>query len=349
MLLIVLVKKIMGVLSLDPRQSHNTGKNHHNHPNLVEEISGLIKVYNNGYVERPPIISNIPCNNIPSELRVTSRDIMIDRFTNMWVRIYVPHHVQKKVPLVVYFHGGGFCVGSAAWSCYHEFIANMASKVGCVVVSVNYRLAPENRLPAAYDDGYTALMWVKQQAASGNREHAWWLSCCNLSGLFLAGDSAGANIVHNLTLRTSSSLVALRPLSLRGTILIQPFFGGESRTSSEKAPQPHRSALTLSASDAYWRMSLPLGANRDHPWCNPLANNSLKSAELPAMLVCVSEMDILMDRNKEFCSALVNAGKSVKMVVYKGVGHGFQILNNSPLSNARKQEMIAHVKAFINS
>lgn len=344
----------MGALSLDPRLSLNAGRNHHHHGALVEEIEGLIRVYKDGHVERLPIITNVPCS-IPSDLRVISRDIVINRFTNLWARVYVPHG-QGKLPLLVYFHGGGFCVGSAAWSCYHDFIANLASKAGCVVVSVNYRLAPENRLPAAYEDGYNTIMWVKEQAVNGSTEHALWLSRCNLSAFFLAGDSAGANIAHNVSLRFGASRAAastiLRPLSHQGTILIQPFFGGETRTASERAPQAHGSALTLSAADTYWRMSLPMGSSRDHPWCNPLANGAtanLESVQLPAMMVCVSDMDILMDRNKEFCSAMVNAGKTVKMMVYKGVGHAFQIFHNSPLSNARTQEMIAHVKAFINS
>ncbi|XP_010692771.1 probable carboxylesterase 17 [Beta vulgaris subsp. vulgaris] len=343
----------MASLSLNPRLGPNTGRDHHHHRALVEEIQGLIKVYKDGNVERFPIIKNVPCS-IPSELRVTSSDIVIDRFTNLWARLYVPH-AQMKLPLLVYFHGGGFCVGSAEWSCYHDFISNLASKAGCVVLSVNYRLAPENRLPAAYEDGYNTIMWVKKQAANSSGEHSWWLSRCNLSGFFLAGDSAGANIAHNVALRFGASKAErsniTRPLCHRGTILIQPFFGGEARTASEKAPQPQGSALTLSAADTYWRLSLPVGSNREHPWCNPLADGAakLKSIELPATMVCVSDMDILMDRNKEFCSAMVNAGKTVKMVVYKGVGHAFQILHNSPLSRTRTQEMMPQVKAFINN
>ncbi|XP_057522244.1 probable carboxylesterase 17 [Amaranthus tricolor] len=339
----------MAALSL---LSHNAIRNQQHRGVLVEEIEGLIKVYKDGRVERPPIIPNVPCTSIQPELRVTSRDIIIDRFTNLSVRVYAPQ-VQGKVPVLVYFHGGGFCVGSASWSCYHNFTANLASKVGCVVVSVNYRLAPENRLPAAYDDGYNTIMWVKQQAAYGgsNTEHSWWLSRCNLSSFFLAGDSAGANIAHNVTLKIAAETGNFRPVFHKGTILIQPFFGGETRTASEKVSQPQGSALTLSAADTYWRLSLPVGSNRDHPWCNPLVNGAskLKGAQLPATMVCISDMDILMDRNIEFCSVMANAGKTVKIAVYKGVGHAFQILNSSHHSKSRTQEMIAHIKAFINN
>lgn len=228
-------------------------------------------------------------------------------------------------------------------------MANLASKAGCVIVSVNCRLAPENRLPAAYDDGFNTVMWVREKAANGFGEHSWWLSSCNLSRFFLAGDSAGANIAHNVALRFGATI--LKPLCHRGTILIQPFFGGEARTTSERTPQSPGSMLTLSASDTYWRLSLPTGSNREHPWCNPLANGGPKfgSIGIPAMMVCVSEMDIMKDRNMEFCSAMVNAGKVVQMVVYKGVGHAFQILHNSPVSKARTHEMMGHLKTFINN
>ncbi|MBA0860459.1 hypothetical protein Goshw_017842 [Gossypium schwendimanii] len=340
----------MAAISFDP--SINVQVNQKSHGVLVEEIEGLIRVHKNGHVERPPIIPIVPCTATSG---VTAKDIVIDKFTGLWTRIYVPNY-SNKMPLLIYFHGGGFCVGSAAWSCYHEFLSGLASKAGCIIFSVNYRLAPENRLPAAYDDGIETLMWVKQQALSGSNEHKWWLSQCDLSSLFLAGDSAGANIAYNVATRLgshggTSASSGMKPLVVKGSILIQPFFGGESRTATEMHATPQvNSALTLPASDAYWRLSLPFGSNRDHPWCNPSANGTpkLRELRLPPTMVCVSEMDILKDRNMGFCNALGGAGKRVETKIYKGVGHAFQILHNSPSSHIRTQEMISHIKTFIN-
>ncbi|KAK9074486.1 hypothetical protein SSX86_007084 [Deinandra increscens subsp. villosa] len=322
-------------------------KNHQKPKVLVEEIRGLIRVYKDGHVERPQVIPCVMCT-LPFNLGVTCMDQVIDKLTNTWARFYVPKQ-DEKVPLLVYFHGGGFCVGSAAWSCYHEFLALLASEVGCVIMSVDYRLAPENPLPAAYEDGQKALMWLKQQALSGSNH--WCLKQCDFSKVYLAGDSAGGNIAHNVTLSLGANLSHLKPLTFKGNILIQPFFGGETRTSSETlmAQQP-RSTLNLIASDTYWRLSLPKGANRDHPWCNPMTKGSVelgKTAYLPTM-VCVSELDILKDRNMEFCRVLGNSGIEVDHVVYKGVGHAFQILDKSPLSQMQTQEMVSHIKAFIN-
>nr|KAJ0210826.1 hypothetical protein LSAT_V11C400164180 [Lactuca sativa] len=339
----------MAIINSDSTLSLPIGtKNPQNHRVLIEEIGGLIRVYKDGHVERPQIVPCVTCT-LPLELGVTCKDLVIDKFTNIWARFYVPKCNLEKLPLLVYFHGGGFCVGSAAWSCYHEFLAVLARNAGCVIMSVDYRLAPENPLPAAYEDGEKALIWVKQQALSGSNK--WWLKNCDFSNVFVAGDSAGGNIAHNVSLRLSVNWAQLKPLIFKGNILIQPFFGGESRTISEALMvQPRGSVLNLVASDTYWRLSLPKGANRDHPWCNSRAKRSSKldrMTYLPTM-VCVSELDILKDRNMEFCGVLRNSGIQVEHVVYKDVGHAFQILDKSQFSQMQTQEMISHIKAFVS-
>ncbi|XP_040378014.1 probable carboxylesterase 17 [Oryza brachyantha] len=359
----------MGALHVgEPRvsfeqQQQQVGKNGqqggggHGHGAVVEEIHGLIRVYGDGYVERLPAIPDVPCTWGTTALPgvVVARDVVVDRATGVWARLYAPA-AAGRVPVVVYFHGGGFCVGSAAWSCYHEFLAKMAARAGCAVMSVDYRLAPENRLPAAFDDGVTAVRWLRQQAAICNGaisdELSWWRGRCRFDRVFLAGDSAGATIAFHVASRLSH-LGALTPLDVKGAILIQPFFGGEARTASEKTTtQPPGSALTLSTSDTYWRMSLPAGATRDHPWCNPVTGRGaprLDALPLPSFLVCISEQDILRDRNLELCRALRKAGKSVEQATYGGVGHAFQVLNNYHLSQPRTQEMLAHIKAFVTA
>ncbi|KAK4803992.1 hypothetical protein SAY86_003809 [Trapa natans] len=328
------------------------GHTSHKHGMVVEEIHGLIRVYTDGRVERPPII---PCTLPSNTDDIASRDFVLGRFTNLWVRIYAPRRPgNSQLPLLIYFHGGGFCVGSAAWTCYHEFLTTLASKANCVLVSVSYRLAPENRLPAAYDDGLSVLTWVKRVWSEGCSEQRWWLSQCKLSTVFIVGDSAGANIAYNVAIRLGSC-GSLRPLNMKGLILIQPFFGAEERTPSERlasatATRTSSSALTLAASDAYWRLSLPLGTNRDHPWCNPLSGgaSALLGLQVPSVMVCVSELDILKDRTLGFCVALAETGRAVETVISKGVGHAFQILHSSALSRTRTQELMSHIKLFIH-
>ncbi|XP_047947083.1 probable carboxylesterase 6 [Salvia hispanica] len=305
-------------------------------PQVVEEIEGLIKVYNDGHVERPEIVPNVGCSLAP-DLGVTCREAIIDQYTHLWARIYVPT-AANKLPLLLYFHGGGFCVGSASWSCYHELLPKLAARAACAVVSVNYRLAPEHPLPAAYDDGVKAAVWAKQQEFAGE----WWAGRCDFSRFFLGGDSAGANIAYNVGLRANSAGVGVR-----GLVLIQPFFGGEARTRSEMCAARPAAALTVAASDAYWRMALPAGAGRDHPWCSAAGSAGEMRQAGAAVLVCVAEADILRDRNLEFCGGLAREGVRVEQVVSKGVGHAFQILNKSQLAQTRLHELLSHVKNFV--
>ncbi|GJN08418.1 hypothetical protein PR202_ga26331 [Eleusine coracana subsp. coracana] len=357
------------ITSFQPPQAKTSG---HGHGPVVEEIHGLIRVYKDGHVERLPAIPDVPAtwgSTAPGSGGVAvARDVVVDRATGVWARLYAPTTTTAtgggaaaRLPVVVYFHGGGFCVGSAAWSCYHEFLAQLAARAGCAVVSVDYRLAPEHRLPAAFDDGLAALRWLRHQAAAAVTtaadDLAWWRARCRFDRVFLAGDSAGASVAFHVAARLGQGYLGpLGPLSVRGAVLIQPFFGGEARTASEKTmAQPPRSALTLPTSDCYWRLALPAANNaaagRDHPWCNPVSRGAprLETLPLPPLLVCVAETDILRDRNLELCRALRKAGKGVDQAVYGGVGHAFQVLHNSHLSQPRTQEMLAHIRAFVTA
>lgn len=362
----------MAAIFIDPIESLKAPRGSQSFGVIKEEIEGLIRVFKDGHVERPEIVPCVSSATLPPELGVISRDVVVDQPTNVWARFYAPtvSHAAK-LPLLVYFHGGGFCVGSAAWSCYHEFLAKLAAKSSCLIMSVNYRLAPENPLPAAYEDGFKALVWLKQRAADHrlhtSQGHQWWSRRCDFARIFLAGDSAGANIAYNLSTRLASNEdKSLRPLVMRGLVMLQPFFGGEMRTSSERSTATQASsALSLAASDTYWRLALPAGANRDHPWSNPLGNNNraawrgtgsktIETKKLLPTLVCVSEMDILRDRNLEFCgelgrrSAAVKKKVVVEWEVYGGVGHAFQVLSKSQLSQTRCFEMMGRIRDFVS-
>ncbi|KAF2594493.1 hypothetical protein F2Q70_00044839 [Brassica cretica] len=316
------------VMTIDP---YNTNI----HGPVVDEVEGLIKVYKDGHVERSQLV---PCvgPSLPLELGVACSDIYIDKLTNVWARLYVPVDTNSKLPLLVYFHGGGFCVGSASWSCYHEFLARLSASSRCMVMSVNYRLAPENPLPAAYEDGVNVIYWLKKR-----RSNSLWAKLCDLSRIFLVGDSAGGNIAHHVAARLATEADDLKPLRIVGTILIQPFFGGEARTESERGVENNTksSILTLAASDAWWRLALPRGENREHPYCKPAKKMVVRT------LVCVAEMDVLMDREIEMCDGNEEV---IKRVVYKGVGHAFHILGKSQLAQTTTDEMLCHIDSFIH-
>lgn len=241
-------------------------------------------------------------------------------------------------------------MGSPAWSIYHVFMCKLASEINSVIISVGYRLAPEHRLPVAYDDCFSAIEWVRRQAAGVRSvqaqnpkepQESWLRSYCDFSRCFLAGDSAGGNIAHHVAMRAAKT--DLKPLHIRGAIIIQPFFGGEKQSTWEcETSDP---ALPQKSIDVFWKLSLPVGANRDHPSCNPLNSCSLlQDVRLPPVLLCISERDVMRERNLEYYEALKKAGKKVRHVIFKDVGHAFQLLHpQSP----RVREMIRVTRDFI--
>jgi len=320
----------------------------------VENLNGILKVYADGTIFRVEDPGMFVEASLQGEGGVASKDVVLNEKLGLWVRLYLPSsHIQqqtenRRLPLIVYFHGGGFCVASPALPTFHNFSLKLSATVGAIVVSVAYRLAPEHRLPAAYDDCITALQWVSSHAGDGaDLEHDPWLdSHADFSAVYLIGDSAGANIAHHVvTLR--GGVEAWNPITLRGSILVEPYFGGEQRTRSE-SECPRDAVLNLEGSDACWRLSLPVGNDRDHPFSNPRSPGAPKLEEmsLPPLLVVIGGRDMLRDRDLDFCESLKQCGKSVEVMVAEEEEHGFYVLKPDCPSSQRLMERISH---FISS
>ncbi|MED6218033.1 hypothetical protein PIB30_023274 [Stylosanthes scabra] len=139
---------------------------------LIAESPDFLQVYSDGTVKRftpetaPPSLepSN---NNNPNGLLFRSKDVVIDTLKPITGRLFLPSSVSslEKLPVLVYFHGGGFCIGSTTWLGYHVFLGELSATSKSIVLSVDYRLAPEHRLPTAYEDCYAALEWLRDQVS----------------------------------------------------------------------------------------------------------------------------------------------------------------------------------------
>ncbi|CAK9153806.1 unnamed protein product [Ilex paraguariensis] len=288
---------------------------------IVHDFSPLMRVYKDGRVERLTGNDVVPASVDPIT-GVQSKDIKIASEIGIGARLYLtktadPHH---KLPLLVYFHGGGFIIESAFSPLYHNYLNSLAAEANIVVVSVNYRLAPEHHLPAAYDDSWVAVKWVASHSG-GDGQEPWLKDHVDFQRVFFSGDSAGGNIAHNMGMRVGSE--KLDGISLVGLVLAHAFFWGEKPIGNE-TNSPKKSYV-----ENLWRFVNPSTVGSDDPLFNPAANPKLSSLGCNRVLVCVAEKDLLKDRGWYYKEVLVKSGWKGKVEVMeaKGEEHVFHLFN----------------------
>jgi acetyl esterase/lipase len=179
----------------------------------------------------------------------------------------------------------------------------MSAAVPAIVASLDYRLAPEHRLPAAHDDAVAAVRWLRDGAPGD----PWVAARGDLSRRFVMGSSSGGNMAFFAGLRACRGDDHV----VRGLLLHQPYFGGVERTPSEAASEDD-GILPLEASDKMWSLALPVGADRDHEFCNPVKSLPPDAvAGLPRCLLTGNTADPLIDRQREFAAWLRGRGVDV--------------------------------------
>ncbi|PRQ23159.1 putative carboxylesterase [Rosa chinensis] len=310
---------------------------------LAHDFFPIIKVYKDGRVDRLWGTSTLPAS-IDPQTSVQSKDVVISTAPPVSVRLYIPKstttELTRKLPLLVYFHGGGFCNGSAFSPTYHNYLNSLVSEANVVAVSVDYRLVPEHPLPAAYEDSWATLKWVESHFA-GNGPEEWLNRHANLNRVFFSGDSAGANIAHHMGLRVGTE--KLVGFKLNGIVLVHPYFWGEEPIGGELAlAEDHTKMLA-----ALWRFCYPLTSGSDDPVLNPGKDPKLGELGCEKVLVCVAEKDSLKDRGWYYSEVLKKSGWNgvVEVMEAKEEQHVFHLVNPS-CDNA--VTMLKKLVSFIN-
>lgn len=251
--------------------------------------------------------------------RVADHRVPVDG-GEMGVRCYTPGG-DGPFPVLVYFHGGGWVIGDIGT---HDGICrSLANAAGCVVASVDYRLAPEHKYPVAAEDAFAATRWVAQ--------HARRLGV-DARRIAVGGDSAGGTLAAAVTLMARDRGGPELALQL----LVYPVTHHSFDTASYRE---HADGYLLTRDAMRWFWSHYLRREEDgrHPYASPLLAADLLG--LPPALVMTAEYDPLRDEGEAYAARLREAGVPVTVTRYPGMIHGFfRMINLVDKARAARDE-----------
>ncbi|XP_076905729.1 putative carboxylesterase 16 [Bidens hawaiensis] len=330
---------------------------------------------------------------------VATKDIHIDPLTSLSLRIFLPEAVLtgskglslnpnhgdgvyggyspelgsnlRKLPVVLQFHGGGFVTGSGVSVANDLFCRRVAKACDAIVVAVGYRLAPESKYPAAFEDGVEALNWLAKQSnlaecrVSGrvglNRRlivdgfgsemiEPWIAGHADLSRCVLLGSSSGSNIANYVTQKAVEAGNHLDPIRVVAQVLLYPFVIGNTATKSEiKLANSYlydRSMAVLA-----WKLFLPNDQfNLDHPAANPLMAK-IPLRQMPPTLTIVAEHDFMRDRAIAYSQELRKVNVDAPVYDYKDAIHEFatfEMFLKTPKAQACVEDIAIWVKKYIS-
>lgn len=262
----------------------------------------------------------------PEMDRVT--EATVDR-TDGEVRLRVLVPIENPRGVVVYYHGGGWVIGSIDES--DTIARKLAERTACAVVLVDYRLAPEHPYPTAVDDSYAALEWVGENLAEIADAEA---------PLIVAGDSAGGNLAAVMAIRArdrGGPAIALQAL-------IYPVTDSDFSRPSYASPE-NKLMLTREGMIWFWDHYVPESSRRKEPDASPLHAYDLSG--LPPAVILTAEFDVLRDEGEAYAERLTEANVPTDLKRYAGQMHGFFSLLMLPGSELGFQQVVKAVKACI--
>lgn len=209
-----------------------------------------------------------------------------------------------NLPLMLFMHGGGFVLGDL--DSHDEFARALTAGTGCVTVSVDYRLAPENPYPAGVDDCYAALLWAAENAAELGAD---------AGRIVVIGDSAGGNLAAVIALRARDE----QGPAIAGQVLVYP----TTDLSAPMEPSPDGNFYILSPQTRKFFNECYLSdqAQVSLPMVSPLRAESL--ADLPRAFVITAEYDPLCEQGEALAARLEASGVDTTLTRYDGAIHGF--------------------------
>ncbi|MEM9671945.1 MAG: alpha/beta hydrolase [Bacteroidota bacterium] len=243
------------------------------------------------------------------------------------IRLYYPSSA-KNLPIIVYYHGGGFVFGTL--NEYDLLCAKLADRTSALVVSVDYRLAPEHPYPTAAQDAYAALQWVYQNAPSIGGDS---------TRLAVAGDSAGGNLATVVSMMTRDSSEAFVDYQ----VMLYPATQSIDLTTVSHQNFGEDYGITTRQIDWYIEQYLPDESDRYEAYASPLLAEDLSS--LPPALVVLAGFDPLKTEGEQYAKKLQATGVPVRLLTYESMIHGFANIPEFPQSEELLDEIASALEA----
>lgn len=296
---------------------------------IAFDYSPKFRIFKNGRIERLTTEIFVPPSLNP-ENGVVSKDAIYSPEKNLSLRIYllqdsVVDSSAKKIPLLVYFHGGGFILETAFTPIYHTFLTSTVSAADCIAVSVDYRRAPEHPIPIAYEDSWDAVKWILTHI-TGSGSEDWLNKHADFSKVFFAGDSAGANIAHHMVMKAEKEALSPENFKISGMVLFHPYFWSEEMQMGARRYY-----------EVLWRIASPNSKKGvEDPWIN-VVGSDLSGLGCRQVLVMLAGNDVLAKGGLGYAVELEKSGweGKVQVVETKDEGHVFH-LRNPDSDNARR-------------
>jgi acetyl esterase/lipase len=228
------------------------------------------------------------------------------------VRLWVvdPAPLEKGKPLLLHMHGGGFMMTGPGWM---PLLQEIATDCHCVVVSVDYRLAPETRYPGSLEDNYAALKWVHAHAAELGIDR---------SRIAVGGESAGGTHAASLAIHARDR----NEVPIMFQLLIYPALDDRTGSSHPAPPAIGHFLWTPSANRFAWSslLGVPAGSSKVPAAAVPARVASV--AGLPPAWIGVGSIDLFVEEDMDYARRLVHAGVATELLVVRGAFHGFDLL-----------------------
>jgi len=250
------------------------------------------------------------------------------------VLVYIPKNSPRPLAGLLWIHGGGYVLGTADGD--DLSVKNLVTQVGCAVVSVDYRLAPETPFPGPVEDCYAALKWLHSNAAELGVDP---------KRLAIGGASAGGGLAAGLGLLTRDR--AEVPLTFQ--LLIYPML--DDRTAVTPDPHPHTGEFIWTTNANHFGWSSLLGQEPGSKGVSPYAAaaRAEKLEGLPPTYVSVGSLDLFLEEDLEYARRLIRAGVATELHVYPGGYHGFNMWSEAQISKAFDRDQLAALRRALQS